>query len=89
MGQRASRGRRGSTFFFRSAPQKCNPLHALAVFAPTRRYTPFLVFLITESGVVTPHARNYAICWPPSHTEYRLDCVTGGGVVHHFQRPDV
>jgi len=36
-------------------------MHALAVFAPTRRYTPFLVFLITESGVVTPHARNYAI----------------------------
>ncbi len=60
-------------FFFRRAPQNCIPVNALAVFAAPRRYTPFLVFLITTSGVVTPHARNYAICWPSSHTEYRLD----------------
>ncbi|KDZ77103.1 hypothetical protein AD14_0515 [Escherichia coli 3-073-06_S4_C2] len=65
--------------FFRRAPQNCIPVNALAVFAAPRRYTPFLVFLITTSGVVTPHARNYAICWPSSHTEYRLDRVTGGG----------
>ncbi|MFW7526668.1 hypothetical protein ACODM8_21495, partial [Vibrio ostreicida] len=65
--------------FFRRAPQNCIPVNTLAVFAAPRRYTPFLVFLITTSGVVTPHARNYAICWPSSHTEYRLDRVTGGG----------
>ncbi len=28
------------------------------------------------------------ICWPSSHTEYRLDCVTGGGFIYHVQRSD-
>lgn len=56
--------------FFRRAPQNCIPANALAVFAAPRRYTPFPVFN-HYVGSCYPHARNYAICWPSSHTEYR------------------
>ncbi len=61
-------------------------VHALGCICATALVYSFHGFLITTSGSCYPHARNYAICWPSSHTEYRTDCVTGGGFpIYHVQ----